>query len=71
MTKDQVFHLKRHTWFQVQNFLFLFTLKNSEIDVKDVLLFHSFLQIFYKNFKILVLSYSLSHFAPISQKIDK
>ena len=38
---------------------------------QNVLLFHSFLQIFYKNFKILVLSYSLSHFVPISQKIDK
>ena len=32
-------------------------------------LFHTFLQIFYKSFKILVLSYNLSHFLPIFKKI--
>ena len=32
---------------------------------------HTFLQIFYKNFKILVLSYNLSHFVPIFRKTEK
>ena len=33
--------------------------------------FHTFLQIFYKNFKILVSSYNRSHFVSIFKKIDK
>ena len=42
-----------------------------ENDVKEGPLFHTFPQIFYKNFKILVLSYNISHFVPIFKKIDK
>ena len=42
-----------------------------EIDVKEGTPFHTFLQIFYKNFKILVLSYNRSHSAPIFKKTDK
>ena len=42
-----------------------------ESDVKKETLFHIFLHIFYKNFKILVLRYNLSHFVPNFIKIDK
>ena len=42
-----------------------------ESDVKEGPPFHTFLHIFYKNFKILVLSDNLSHFVPIFKKIDK
>ena len=40
-------------------------------DVKVVPPFHIFLQIFYKNVKVLALSYNFSHFVPIFKKIDE
>ena len=43
----------------------------SKCDVKEGLLFHTFLPMFHKNFKILLLSYDLSRFAPIFRKIDE
>ena len=43
----------------------------SKCDIKKGPPFHTFLHIFYKNFKIFVLSYNLSHFAAIFKKIDK
>ena len=46
-------------------------LKIWESDVKQGPPFHTFLQLFYKKFKILVLRYNLSHFVPIFQKIDE
>ena len=46
-------------------------LKIWESDVKEAPPFPTFPQIFYKNFKILVLSYNLSHCAPIFKMIDK
>ena len=42
-----------------------------ESDVKEGPPFHTFLKIFYKNFKILVLCYNLSHFVPIFKKIEE
>ena len=42
-----------------------------ESDVKEGPPFYAFLQIFYKIVKVLVLSYNLSHFLPISKKIDE
>ena len=42
-----------------------------ESEVKEGAPFHTFLEIFYKNFKILVLSYNLSHCVPIFKKIHK
>ena len=33
--------------------------------------FHCLLQIFYRNYKILVLSYNLSHYVPIFKRIDE
>ena len=42
-----------------------------ESDVKEKPPFHTLLQIFYKKFKILALSYNLSHFIPILKNIDK
>ena len=42
-----------------------------ESDAKQAPPFHSFLQIFYKNFKVSVLSFSLSHFAPVFKKTDE
>ena len=41
-----------------------------ESDVKEGAPFPIFLQIFYKSFEILMLSYNLPHFALIFQKID-
>ena len=41
-----------------------------EREVKEGAPFHIFLQIFYKSFEILMLSYNLLHFALIFQKID-
>ena len=43
----------------------------SKCDVKEGLLFHTFLPMFHKNFKILLWSYNLSHFAPIFRKTDE
>ena len=42
-----------------------------ESDVKEGHPFHTFLHIFYENFKILVLSYNPSYLVPIFKKIDK
>ena len=42
-----------------------------ESDIKEAPPFHTFLHIFYKTFKILVLSYNLSHFVPIFKKIEE
>ena len=39
-----------------------------ENNVKEGPLFHNFHQIFHKNFKMLILIYSLSHFVPIFKK---
>ena len=71
MTEDKIFHLKKYTWFQGYNF---------SLFGRDVLLwncfqrgppFHTFHQIFYKNFNSLVLSYNLPHFVTIFKKIDE
>ena len=43
----------------------------SKCDVKEGLLFHTFVPMFHKNFKILLLSYNLSRFAPIFRKSDE
>ena len=42
-----------------------------ESNMKERPPFHTFLQIIYKSFKILVLSYNLFHFVPIFKKIDQ
>ena len=43
----------------------------SESDIKKGHSFHIFLLIFHKNFKILVLSYNLSHFVPVFKMTDE
>ena len=42
-----------------------------ESDVKEGPMFHIFPQIFYKNFKTLVLHYNLFYFVPIFKKLDE
>ena len=42
-----------------------------EGDIREGLQFHTFLKIFYKNFKMLMLRYNPSHFMPIFRNIDK
>ena len=77
MTKDQIFPLKKYTWFQVSIVIWLWYIALKllwriwESDVNKGAPFPTFFQIFYKKFKILVLNCNLSHFVSIFKKIHE
>ena len=77
MTVDQIFYRKKYTFPSLELLFGLNILlwncfeEFAKVTSKKGPPFHTFLKIFYKNIKILVLSHNLSHFMPISKKIDE